>query len=237
MGSEISRTPNRLHMNNSITNVLVTGASNGIGLGLTKKLLQEGAAVIAITRSGEIADFSHPNLTIIKGDISNEESIKNAAEKVKQLGIKLDCLVNNAGVGLDLGDEIPTAALMNATFATNTTGTVLFTEAFLESVKDGGQIVFLSTAMALIRNIAPNAPAYRMSKAAINIYAVMLSQRLAEKNINVTPLHPGWVQTRMGGDTAPVTLDQSVNGIYKAITENTHTEKFWNTELGTVEEF
>jgi len=224
-------------MNNSIKNVLVTGASNGIGLGLTKKLLQEGASVIAITRSGEIADFSHPKLTIIKGDISNEESIKNATEQFKKLGIKLDCLINNAGVGLDLGDEIPTAALMNATFATNTTGTVLFTEAFLEYIKEGGQIVFLSTAMALLRNIAPNAPAYRMSKAAINIYAVMLSQRLADKNIRVTPLHPGWVQTRMGGDTAPVTLEKSVNGIYKAITENTQTGKFWNIELGTVEEF
>jgi len=225
------------NMSNSIKNVLVTGASNGIGLGLTKKLLNEGAAVIAITRSGEIADFSHPNLTIIKGDISDEESIKIAAEAVKNLGIKLDCLVNNAGVGLDLGDEIPTAALMNATFATNTTGTVLFTEAFLDFVQEGGQIVFLSTAMALLRNLAPNAPAYRMSKAAINIYAVMLSQRLAAKNINVTPLHPGWVQTRMGGDTAPVTLDQSVDGIYKAITENTQTGKFWNIELNGVEEF
>jgi NAD(P)-dependent dehydrogenase (short-subunit alcohol dehydrogenase family) len=224
-------------MNNSIKNVLVTGASNGIGLGLTKKLLKEGANVIAITRSGEIADFSHPNLTIIKGDISNEESIKDAAAQVNAVGIKIDCLVNNAGVGLDLGNEIPTADLMNATFATNTTGTVSFTEAFLKYINDGGQIVFLSTAMSLIRNLASNAPAYRMSKAAINIYAVMLSQRLAEKQIRVTPLHPGWVQTRMGGETAPVTLEDSVNGIYKAITENTETGKFWNIELGTVEEF
>lgn len=224
-------------MNNSIKNVLVTGASNGIGLGLTKKLLSEGIKVIAITRSGEIADFSHPNLTIIKGDISNEESIKHASEQFKNLGVTLDCLVNNAGVGLDFEDEIPTAELMNATFATNTTGTVLFTEAFLNDINAGGQIVFLSTAMSLIRNLAANAPAYRMSKAAINIYAVMLSQRLADKNIRVTPLHPGWVQTRMGGDTAPVTLEQSVNGIYKAITENTQTGKFWNIELNTVEEF
>lgn len=224
-------------MNNSIKNVLVTGASNGIGLGLTKKLLSEGIKVIAITRSGEIADFSHPNLTIIKGDISNEESIKHASEQFKNLGVTLDCLVNNAGVGLDFEDEIPTAELMNATFATNTTGTVLFTEAFLNDINAGGQIVFLSTAMSLIRNLAPNAPAYRMSKAAINIYAVMLSQRLVDKNIRVTPLHPGWVQTRMGGDTAPVTLEQSVNGIYKAITENTQTGKFWNIELNAVEEF
>lgn len=224
-------------MSNSIKNVLVTGASNGIGLGLTKKLLNEGANVIAITRSGEIADFSHPNLTIIIGDISNEESIKIAAGRVDSLGVKIDCLVNNAGVGLDLGDEIPTADLLNATFATNTTGTVLFTEALLPYINNGGQIVFLSSAMSLMRNLAANAPAYRMSKAAINIYAVMLSQRLAEKKIRVTPLHPGWVQTRMGGDSAPVTLEQSVDGIFKAITENTQTGKFWSVDLGSVEAF
>ncbi|RYY22445.1 MAG: SDR family NAD(P)-dependent oxidoreductase [Sphingobacteriaceae bacterium] len=224
-------------MNNSIKNVLVTGASNGIGLGLTKKLLNEGSAVIAITRSGEIKDFSHPNLTVIKGDISNEKSISNAAEEVSKLGVEIDCLVNNAGVGLDLADEVPTAELLNATFATNTTGTVLLTEALLNSINDGGQIVFLSTAMALLRNIAPNAPAYRMSKAAINVYGVMLSQRLAGRQIRVTPLHPGWVQTRMGGDSAPVTLEQSVNGIYKAITENTETGKFWNIEQNGLEEY
>jgi NAD(P)-dependent dehydrogenase (short-subunit alcohol dehydrogenase family) len=224
-------------MSNSLKNILVTGAGNGIGLGLTKKLLSEGAAVIAITRSGDIENFSHPELTVIKCDISSEESIKIAAERFKSLGVELDCLINNAGVGLDLGDNIPTAALMNATFATNTTGTVLFTEAFMDFVKDGGQIIFLSTAMALLRNIAPNAPAYRMSKAAINVYSVMLSQRLAAKRVRVTPLHPGWVQTRMGGETAPVTLEQSVNGIYKAVKDNTTTGKFWNIELGTVEEF
>jgi NAD(P)-dependent dehydrogenase (short-subunit alcohol dehydrogenase family) len=76
-----------------------------------------------------------------------------------------------------------------------------------------------------------------MSKAAINVYAVMLSERLAGRNIRVTPLHPGWVQTRMGGDGAPVTLDQSVNGIYKAITENEETGRFWNIELSATEDY
>lgn len=224
-------------MNKTIKNVLVTGASNGIGLALTKKLLNEGMNVIAVTRSGQIADFNHPNLTIIQGDISNEESIKNAAEKLGNLGIKLDCLVNNAGVGLDLADEVPTADLMKATFATNTTGTVLFTEASLEYLAEGGQIIFLSTAMALLRNVGPSAPAYRMSKAAINVYAVMLSQRLVSKNIRVTPLHPGWVQTRMGGERAPVTIDQSVSGILKVITENTESGRFWNIELGGAQDY
>jgi NAD(P)-dependent dehydrogenase (short-subunit alcohol dehydrogenase family) len=76
-----------------------------------------------------------------------------------------------------------------------------------------------------------------MSKAAINVYAVILSQRLVDKNIKITPLHPGWVQTKMGGESAPVTVEQSVNGIYKALTENTETGKFWNVQEGVLQDY
>ncbi|RZJ91475.1 MAG: SDR family NAD(P)-dependent oxidoreductase [Chryseobacterium sp.] len=224
-------------MNNSKKTILVTGASNGIGLALTKKLLAENMTVIAVTRSGQVPDVENSNLTVIKGDISNEESINAVAAELNEKGIKLDYLVNNAGVGSDLGDHIPTAAPMKETFDINTIGTVLFTEAMLPYLKEGGHIVFLSTAMALLKNVAPSGPAYRMSKAAINVYAIMLSERLADKNINVTPLHPGWVQTRMGGETAPVTIEDSVNGIYKAITENKETGKFWNVDIAGIESY
>jgi len=217
--------------------ILVTGASNGIGLALTKKLLAEGLEVIAVTRSGEIADLINDKLTIIKGDISNEASINEVVENLKKQSVKLDYLVNNAGVGVDLSDEVPTGDLMRASFDTNTIGTVLFTEAMLPYLNDGSHVLFLSTAMALLRNVGPSAPAYRMSKAALNVYTVMLSQRLAGQNIIVTALHPGWVQTRMGGETAPVTIEDSVNGIYKAIIENTETGKFWNVDIAKVESY
>jgi NAD(P)-dependent dehydrogenase (short-subunit alcohol dehydrogenase family) len=224
-------------MNNNVKTILVTGASNGIGLALTKKLLSEGMQVIAVTRSGEITGLSDDKLTILKGDISSETSISEVVGGLKDKGVKLDYLVNNAGVGVDLADEVPTADLMKTSFDTNTIGTVLFTEAVLPYLNKGAHIVFLSTAMALIRNVGPSAPAYRMSKAALNVYAVMLSERLAEEEIRVTPLHPGWVQTRMGGETAPVTIEDSVNGIYKAILENTQTGKFWNVDLAGIEAY
>lgn len=224
-------------MNNNKKTILVTGASNGIGLALTGKLLTEGFQVIAVTRSGEVSGLSDENLTVLKGDISNEKSIKSVAENLQEKGIKLDYLVNNAGVGVDLSYEIPKAELMRTSFDTNTIGTVLFTEAMLPLINEGGHIVFLSTAMALIRNVSPSAPAYRMSKAALNVYAVMLSERLANDKIRVTPLHPGWVQTRMGGETAPLTTSESVNGIYKAILENTETGKFWNVDLAATEAY
>ena len=222
---------------NTIKTALITGASNGIGLELTKKLLTEGITVIAVTRSGEIEGYSHPELTVLKGDISSEESINTVAQQVKELGTSIDCLINNAGVGVDFDTEVPTAAALNTSFATNTTGTALFTEALLGNVVDGGQILFLSTIMSLLRAASADSPAYRMSKAALNMYVVMLSQRLSKRGIRVTALHPGWVQTRMGGDKAPTTIEQSVNGIYKAITENTETGKFWNVDSAGIENY
>lgn len=224
-------------MSNTIKTALITGASNGIGLDLTKKLLDEGITVIAVTRSGEITGLSHSNLTVLKGDISDEASINNVARQVDEAGISIDCLINNAGIGVDFKTDVPTAAALNDSFATNTTGTALFTEALLSKVADGGQILFLSTIMSLLRAAAPDAPAYRMSKAALNIYVVMLAERLTKRNIHVTALHPGWVQTRMGGDAAPTTIEQSVNGIYKAITENTETGKFWNVDAAGIENY
>jgi len=224
-------------MTNEFKKAIITGASNGIGRALTEKLLNEGIQVIAVTRSGTIENFTHPNLTVVQGDISDEASINRAIAQIGQTANQVDYLINNAGVGPDLGQVLPTAGHLNTSFAVNTTGTVLFTEGALPYLKEGAHVVFLSTAMALIRNVTPDGPAYRMSKAAINIYAIMLAQRLQEKNINVTPLHPGWVQTRMGGESAPVTIEQSVNGIYKALTENTETGKFWNININGLEEY
>lgn len=224
-------------MNDKQKTVVITGASNGIGRALAGKLLSEGYKVIAVVRSGTIEGLSHANLSVVQGDISSAISISHAIEKIAAMAVSVDYLINNAGVGPDLMEEVPTEEHMQTSFAINTTGTVLFTEGLLKYVKNGGHILFLSTAMALLRNAAPSGPAYRMSKAAINMYAVLLAQRLAEKDIVVTPLHPGWVQTRMGGQHAPVTITQSVDGIYKALTENKSSGKFWNIEVDGLQDF
>jgi NAD(P)-dependent dehydrogenase (short-subunit alcohol dehydrogenase family) len=224
-------------MKNQIKKAIVTGAGSGIGRVLTEKLLSEGIHVIGVVRSGKIEGLSHPNLTIVQGDISDVQSISNAVEQIGKIAGGIDYLINNAGIGPDLGDDIPSAEHLKSSFNVNATGTVLFTEGVLQYLKNGGHIVFLSTAMALIRNLGASGTAYRMSKAAVNVYAVILSQRLAGKNIQVTPLHPGWVQTKMGGESAPVTVEQSVNGIYKALTENTETGKFWNVQEGGLQDY
>ena len=221
-------------MNTSEKTALVTGANSGIGLALTQKLLAEGYRVIGTSRSGRIADFSHPNLTVVTLDVTNDASIAQAVAEIGQLATDIDVLVNNAGVGSDLGTIAPERQLLRDTFATNVDGTILFTEPMLPLVRDGGQIVFLSSKMGLPAFAAPDSPAYRISKAAINMYAAILAQRVAERNIVVTPMHPGWVQTRMGGSSAPFTVEQSAAGLFRGIEARPESGKFWNVETNSL---
>jgi NAD(P)-dependent dehydrogenase (short-subunit alcohol dehydrogenase family) len=147
-------------MKNEIRKAIVTGAGSGIGRVLTEKLLNEGIHVIGVARSGKIEGLIHPNLTIVQGDISDEESISNAVEKIGNISGEIDYLINNAGIGPDLGDDIRSAEHLKSSFNVNATGTVLFTEGVLPYLKSGGHVVFLSTAMALIRNLGASGTAY-----------------------------------------------------------------------------
>ncbi|MBC6605377.1 SDR family NAD(P)-dependent oxidoreductase [Hymenobacter sp. BT188] len=221
-------------MNTQAKTAVLTGANSGIGLALTHKLLAEGYRVIGTSRSGQIADFSHPNLTVISLDVTDEASIAQAVAQIGQLAPSIDLLVNNAGVGSDLGTITPTGTALRDTFATNVDGTILFTEPMLPLVRDGGQIVFLSSKMGLVSHAAADSPAYRISKAAINMYAAILAERVAERGISVTPMHPGWVQTRMGGDSAPFTTEQSAAGLFRGIQARPESGKFWNVEVDSL---
>jgi len=221
-------------MNTTEKTAVVTGANSGIGLALTQKLLAEGYRVIGTSRSGQIADFSHPNLSVVTLDVTNDASIAETVAAIGQLAPSIDVLVNNAGVGSDLGTIVPERQLLRDTFATNVDGTMLFTEPMLPLVCDGGQIVFLSSKMGLVSHAAPDSPAYRVSKAAINMYAAILAERVADRGIVVTPMHPGWVQTRMGGSSAPFTVEQSAAGLFRGIVARPESGKFWNVETDSV---
>lgn len=224
-------------MSNQTKTAVVTGISSGIGLALTQKLLAEGYQVIGTTRTGKLADLSHERLHIVPLDVTNEESIRQAVSSLAGLTTGVDLLVNNAGTAPDVFAVIPEIGAFNETFATNVTGTVLFTESLLPYLHDGGQVIFISSNMGLPRNAAPNGPAYRLSKASINMYASMLAKRLEDRHIRVTPMHPGWVQTRMGGNEAPLTPEQAADGLYRGILTNTESGKFWNAPTGEIETF
>lgn len=216
---------------------MITGANSGIGLALTQKLLAEGYNVFGTSRSGQIPDLNHDNLKVIRLDITDSKSVADALAEIHSAVESIDLLINNAGVAPDVFNENPEIATLIETFSTNVYGTVALTEMALPILSEGAQVIFISSNMSLPKNMAKNGPGYRMSKAAINVYAMMLAQRLEDRHIRVTPVHPGWVQTRLGGNQAPYTTAQSAAGIFNAIRTNQESGKFWNIMAGGIEDY
>lgn len=211
--------------------IVITGGNRGVGFALVSKFLAEGFQVIATSRTGEIT-INHPNLSVVELDVTSTTSINKAVLEIKQKFQSIDLLINNAGVGLDLDQYHPEIDIVKATFETNVFGLLNFTESCLELINDGGTIFNISSVMGMLNRekIVPNATAYRMSKSALNMYTKTLSARLQERNINVNSIHPGWVQTDMGGAEADITAEFSANGIFELYQKKLPTGTFWAAE-------
>ncbi len=207
---------------------LVTGASRGIGKATALRLLEENYRVIGTSVSGSNMNIIHPHFAPMKLDLTSAQEIRTFPAKLKELTSGVDLLVNNAGVGSDVPLSEPETVTFCHTFQVNVYGLVMLTEALLPAIRVGGQVLMLSSAMSLPAHIAPNGPAYRMSKAAVNVYVKMLSQRLVDRNIKVNALEPGWVKTDMGGQDAPVTPEEAADFIYHVIDTGLVTGHFWS---------
>lgn len=215
--------------------VVITGANRGIGLALANKFLAEGFVVIGTSRKESIDSITHQNFYAVSLDVTSSESITNAVEFINNKFSKIDLLINNAGIGIDLNNETPEIDVLKKTFETNVFGLFSWTEAIKDSIVDGGTIFNISSVMGMLNRdkILPNATAYRMSKSALNMYTKTLSARLADRNISVVSIHPGWVKTDMGGQEADITPDFCANGIYQLYLKNVPTNSFWAAETQT----
>jgi NAD(P)-dependent dehydrogenase (short-subunit alcohol dehydrogenase family) len=212
--------------------VLITGASRGIGLALAKQFLNNGFAVTGAARSSEYSDLHYSDLKVIQLDLSKSESIEAAVQELRAGGIHFDMLINNAGVGPDLDTAAPDFISYEQTFAVNTQGTVFFTEAMLPLMKKGGKIINISSKMGSVGLCTgTDATAYRMSKAALNMYTRTLAGRVYGKQI-VAAVHPGWVRTTLTASNVHGRLspEQSAQRIYDFAVSDFETDTFWNAE-------
>lgn len=207
----------------------------GIGKALAEKLLSENYTVIGTCRSGVIPEITHADFHTFPLDLSNETSIENAHQEISDKFPRIDLLINNAGIGPDLRFPAPERSSYDATFLVNVTGTVFFTEAFLDLIPDGGKLLNISSKMGSIAECtSSDSVAYRMSKTALNMYTKTLVNRL-EGKINVAAIHPGWVKTTIMDsniELAPLTPEQSAAGIYKFLSYEFETGVFWDVEAG-----
>ncbi len=208
---------------------VVTGANRGIGLEFVGQLTERGDDVVATARRPDeadelhrVADAASSEVRIHALDITDPDSVERFAGELEGSGI--DVLINNAGrltrgggprEGFDF-DEI------QGDFEVNVKGTLRVVEALLGEVErgGGGKIVNITSKMGSIAdNGSGGSYAYRMSKCALNMATRSLAVDLEGDGIVTFVIHPGWVRTRMGGDNALISTEESVTNMLERIDE------------------
>lgn len=210
-------------------NSLVTGANRGLGLALTHALLARGDRVVATCRQpGKATDLNrlageHPGrLHVLPLDVADARAHAELARELPLAlgeGARLQLLVNNAGVlhaGERFGKIDPRH--LEDSLRTNAMGPFLLTQALAPALEDGGKVANISSELGSIAGLSRfGTPSYAISKAALNMATALLRFALAERRITVLALHPGWVQTEMGGEEAAITPVQSAAGLVQVI--------------------
>ena len=218
--------------------VLVTGANKGIGFEVARQLARKGFHVFLGARdekAGRVAAEKLRNegeITLIKIDIANPESIVRAAEEFSRESDRLDTLINNAGILLDEDKDILkiSAETFEKTLRTNTLGSLLVSQAFVPLLRKSSapRIVNVSSGGGQLADGADGwAPAYCISKTALNGVTSQLAAALPSFAVN--SVCPGWVRTDMGGANATRSVQEGASGIVwlAADAPQTETGKFW----------
>ena len=208
--------------------VLITGANRGLGLEFTKQYAADGWNVLACCRHPQSAmalqalAAAHSNIKIYALDVGDFTQIDALALKLKDESI--DVLINNAGVypASSFGDTNYDAWAEG--FKINSMAPLKMAEAFVQHITRSQlkKIATLTSKMGSIDdNTSGESYSYRSSKTAVNMVMKSLSIDLKPYGISVITLHPGWVQTDMGGANGLINAQTSVTGLRKQIAELT----------------
>lgn len=208
---------------------LVTGANRGIGLEVVKTLaykeFQVFMGVRDLTKGEEVLSSLGPlikQIQLLAIDVTDLQSIQSCANELKRYSDHVDVLINNAAI-LDKNDiaiEQLSAEVMIKTFTTNTLGPLLVTQALLPALLKSEQprIINVSSGAGLVGRMEHWAPAYSISKAALNAVTVQFATAL-EGKVAINAVHPGWVRTQMGGPSAVYSVEQGADSILWLATE------------------
>ncbi|WP_020208772.1 SDR family oxidoreductase [Gilvimarinus chinensis] len=226
-----------------MSHVIITGASRGIGLGLTRQYLHTNHNVIASHRPGSISDElaclnnEYSTLTLVPLDLACDHSISEFADTLN--GKTISLLINNAGTTnhVEYGGWSRRDFLNSYTI--NAAGPALLIQALNDQLATGAKIIQLSSGLAsLAENINPTGPfeEYAMSKAALNMLTRRLAVKLSEREIIVAAISPGWVQTDMGGNEAPTSVAEGAQAIASgiALLKEKHNGGFFDTQLNPI---
>jgi len=204
--------------------VFITGANRGIGLEFTRQYARDGWNVIACCRDlAQATDLqqlaqAYPNIKTYALDVADFDAIEALAAALKD--VKIDVLINNAGVYPHSDLQAADAGDWLHAFKVNSMAPFKMATAFMPNIAASQlrKLVTLSSKMgSLDDNTSGGSYIYRSSKTAANMVMKSLSIDLQPYGISVAVLHPGWVQTEMGGPGALIDAQTSVSGLRQVI--------------------
>ncbi len=210
---------------------LVTGANKGIGLEIVQQLAKAGFRVLLTARERQRGEEASRKLQqdglrveFLQLDVTDETSIDRLAKELVSQIDHLDVLVNNAGILLDAPNasvlEVEPTVILQ-TLQTNTLGPLRLTQKLVPLLvkSDRGKVINVSSGGGQLTDMSDWAPAYSLSKTALNAVTGMMAAALKDKHIAVNSICPGWVRTDMGGSNASRCVQQGADTVTWLATE------------------
>ncbi len=206
--------------------ILITGANRGIGLELARQFAADGWQVLACCRDPDGAESlqalarDNGSVEIHALDVTDYDQVDALARALS--GRPIDVLLSNAGIygpkGVGFGNVDP--AEWREVLEVNTIAPLMLVQAFVDHVA-ASERKLVAVVSSKVGSIADNSSGgsylYRSSKTAVNQVVKCLSIDLADRGISAISLHPGWVQTEMGGPHAEIGTDESVTGLKRIL--------------------
>lgn len=196
--------------------VFITGSTDGIGQAAAKLLAEQGHQVVLHARNADRAASAKaaiPNAhSVLVGNLSSVDETKKLAEEANSAG-PYDVIVHNAGIGYgSTASKEITSDKISAVFAVNTLAPYILTSLM---DKPTSRLLFMSSDShyggdETLKN-ATQSHSYGNTK----LHDTMLAKAFARRwtDIQVLSMHPGWVKTKMGGSSAPITLSEPAKAL------------------------
>ena len=228
-----------------MSTVMIVGATRGIGLELTKQYADEGNTVIACARdlnaASQLDELASglENIKIEELDIAEASSIESASGRIGKESIDSIIIVAGYVGGMPENQTIDNIDIdeWHRTLNINTIGPLLVAKAFKENLSSSGNGNFMILSSQLAASTWPMGGMYVYSttKAAVSKVGQILALDWAQEPIIVSIMHPGWVQTDMGGPAAEITAEESASGIRNVLSglkkEDSGNFYKWNGEI------
>lgn len=206
---------------------LVTGANRGIGKLAAEALAQQGANIIALSRSLEHTAELKTQLETrgvevfcIAAELSDPASVKNALDEIDNAGINVEIVLNNAGVQIAYRNDYFATPISDyeISFAVNTIAPMMICYHFLPKMIANGFGRIVNTTSGIMNE--PEQAGYSASKAALDKVTKDIGSKLQGTDVIISITDPGWCRTDLGGPNAPNAPENAIPGVVVGVFVN-----------------